>query len=80
MGENGCSRLVFSSSATVYGDPEVVPIPETSKISPQSPYGATKAVVEDIIRASSKASGLRAISIRYFKCVFSHSGNTGSGR
>lgn len=67
MSRYGCSRLIFSSSAAVYGEPESSQIAETSKISPRSPYGATKAVVEDIIQASCKASELRAISIRYFK-------------
>ena len=46
----GCRRLVFSSSATVYGDPERVPITEESRLGATNPYGRTKVMIEDICR------------------------------
>ncbi|QPN64344.1 UDP-glucose 4-epimerase [Synechococcus sp. CBW1004] len=49
MAERGCRTLVFSSSATVYGIPETVPIPETAPVHPINPYGHTKAAVEQLL-------------------------------
>ena len=43
-------ELVFSSSATVYGDPKILPIPESAKTGPTNPYGRTKLMIEDICR------------------------------
>jgi UDP-glucose 4-epimerase len=77
-----CSRMVFSSSATVYGTPKTVPIPETSPVQPESCYGRTKAMVEQILMDTCRASQLRgldvntafkAISVRYFKSALSFS-------
>jgi len=45
-----CNTIVFSSSATVYGDPLILPVPESARIDPSSPYGRSKAFAEDIIR------------------------------
>lgn len=74
MDKYGCKSLVFSSSATVYGTPETIPIPETSPLQPESAYGRTKAMVEQIIEDTCFAQarklgegGLRAVSVRYFK-------------
>ena len=50
MSEFDCTRLVFSSSATVYGTPPVVPIPETTQLKASSPYGETKIMCESIIQ------------------------------
>ena len=50
MQAHGCKTIVFSSSATVYGQPEQLPIGEDAKLSATSPYGATKLVSEDILR------------------------------
>ena len=49
MAEHGCRTLVFSSSATVYGLPERIPIPETAAVLPINPYGHTKAAVERML-------------------------------
>ena len=61
MDAHGCRTLVFSSSATLYGYPEVVPIPETAPIQPINPYGHSKAAVERILSdlAASDGSGVR---------------------
>lgn len=69
----GCDNLVYSSSATVYGIPKDIPIPESSPVQPESCYGRTKAMIEgvigDVCRAGKGEKGvaLKAISLRYFK-------------
>jgi len=59
------SKLVFSSTAATYGEPESIPITEESKTKPTSPYGTTKLAVDQMITEAAK-SGLAAISLRYF--------------
>ena len=49
MQEFGCTRLVYSSSATVYGIPPIVPIPETTRFDAKSPYGRSKVMAETIL-------------------------------
>jgi len=49
MDEFDCRRIVYSSSATVYGTPPIIPIPETTRLQADSPYGKTKVMVETII-------------------------------
>jgi UDP-glucose 4-epimerase len=66
MREAGVERLVFSSTAAVYGEPEEVPIPETSPTAPTNPYGGSKLAVDHMIRAVAEARGLSATSLRYF--------------
>ena len=66
MGEAGVSRLVFSSTAAVYGEPEEVPIPETSPAAPTNPYGNSKLAVDRMIGDVARARGLAATSLRYF--------------
>ncbi|MFF7339214.1 UDP-glucose 4-epimerase GalE [Streptomyces sp. NPDC008163] len=62
----GVGRLVFSSSAAVYGMPDVDLVTETTPCAPMSPYGETKLIGEWMIHAAAKAHGLRAASMRYF--------------
>lgn len=59
-------RLVFSSTAAVYGSPDSVPILETAPAAPTSPYGASKLAVDNLIGAFSTRYGLGAVSLRYF--------------
>ena len=59
-------RLVFSSTAAVYGEPEVVPIAEDAPPRPTNPYGASKLAVDQAIRFECDATGLGAVSLRYF--------------
>lgn len=68
------SNLVFSSSCTVYGDPDTVPVTEESPIKPAiSPYGATKQMGETIIRDVTHASKkLRSLALRYFNPIGAH--------
>jgi UDP-glucose 4-epimerase len=62
----GVRRLVFSSTAAVYGEPEMVPIPETAATLPTNPYGASKLAVDHVIGYEAAATGLGAVSLRYF--------------
>jgi UDP-glucose-4-epimerase GalE len=66
MAHSNVKRLVFSSTAAVYGTPEVVPIPEDSPFAPVSPYGESKLMVEKILGWLDECRGLRAIALRYF--------------
>lgn len=61
-------RLVYSSSATVYGTPKDIPIPETSPLQAESVYGRTKQMSEIMIKdVCDSNTQFRAISLRYFK-------------
>ncbi len=62
----GVRRLVFSSTAAVYGEPDTVPIPETAPTRPTNPYGASKLAVDQAIGFEAAATGLGAVSLRYF--------------
>jgi UDP-glucose-4-epimerase GalE len=66
MQRAGVNRLVFSSTAAYYGNPERVPIPEDAPAAPVSPYGESKVIVEKILRWLDQYRGLRGISLRYF--------------
>lgn len=73
MAEFGCSRLIFSSSATVYGNRNKAPFNETMKVESTNPYGETKIVVEKILRDCSDAnSDLSFVSLRYFNPIGAH--------
>ena len=62
----GVVRIVFSSTAAVYGIPEVTPIPEIAPPAPINPYGETKRTFEGALRFYGEAYGLRSIALRYF--------------
>jgi UDP-glucose 4-epimerase len=66
MRESGAGRLVFSSTAAVYGEPDEVPIEETAPTLPTNPYGNSKLAVDRLIGAVAEARGLAATSLRYF--------------
>jgi UDP-glucose 4-epimerase len=66
MNQAGVKRLVFSSTAAVYGMPDTVPIPETAPIAPINPYGESKVTVERVLGWLDRYSGLRSIALRYF--------------
>ena len=74
MAEAGCKKIVFSSSATVYGDPERLPIDEECRLSVTNPYGATKLMLENIMRDLYVSdSEWNIILLRYFNPVGAHS-------
>lgn len=64
--ETGVPRLVFSSTAAVYGEPDQVPILETAAPRPTNPYGASKLAVDMMLAGEAAAHGLGAVSLRYF--------------
>ncbi|MFF7446240.1 MULTISPECIES: UDP-glucose 4-epimerase GalE [unclassified Streptomyces] len=66
MREAGVRKLVFSSTAATYGEPEEVPIVETAPTRPTNPYGASKLAVDFMISSEAHAHGLGAVSLRYF--------------
>jgi UDP-glucose 4-epimerase len=69
MQERGVDRIVFSSSAAVYGTPDVELVTEDTEKNPQSPYGESKLIGEWLLRDQSVAAGLRHTSLRYFNVV-----------
>ncbi len=73
MQEAGVKRLIFSSSATVYGDPATVPITEDFPLSCSNPYGRTKLMIEEILRDISRADPeFSSVLLRYFNPVGAH--------
>ena len=71
------TRIVFSSSATVYGVPDKLPLTEDAPIRPINPYGRTKAMVEQILQDWCGADGSRsAVSLRYFNPIGAHPSGT----
>jgi len=66
MIKSNVMNLIFSSTASVYGVPERVPVTEDSVLDPINPYGSSKAMVERILSDLSQASGFRYVSLRYF--------------
>ena len=77
MRAHGCSAFVFSSSATVYGQPERLPIREDSPLSATNPYGATKLIGEGILRDVERSDpSWRVALLRYFNPVGAHESGT----
>lgn len=72
--EFGIPNIVFSSSCTVYGQPEILPVTEqTPRLEAESPYGNTKRICEDILRDTTKANpDIQGIALRYFNPVGAH--------
>jgi UDP-glucose 4-epimerase len=79
MAAHGVKNLVFSSSATVYGDPDKVPIDEGCGLGPTNPYGRTKLMIEDILRDLQASDQIWNIALlRYFNPIGAHeSGSIG---
>ncbi|SFK37549.1 UDP-glucose 4-epimerase [Amycolatopsis sacchari] len=66
MRDHGTPRLVFSSTAATYGEPESSPIKETAPTRPTNTYGASKLAIDHAITSYARAHGLAAVSLRYF--------------
>ncbi|MEO6082593.1 MAG: UDP-glucose 4-epimerase GalE [Umezawaea sp.] len=72
MREHGTPRLVFSSTAATYGEPEEVPISESTPTRPTNTYGASKLAIDHAITSYAAAHGLAAVSLRYFNVAGAH--------
>ncbi|MBE9553677.1 MAG: UDP-glucose 4-epimerase GalE [Proteobacteria bacterium] len=78
MRDAGLGRIVFSSTAAVYGEPEATPIPEGHPLCPVNPYGRSKLMIEQMLGDFGAAHGLRSISLRYFNAAGAdHDGEAG---
>ncbi|MGD1020851.1 MAG: UDP-glucose 4-epimerase GalE [Verrucomicrobiia bacterium] len=69
MRARNIDRMIFSSSAAVYGEPKEIPIPEHHQKVPTNPYGETKRVMENMLQWYDVAYGMRSISLRYFNAA-----------
>ena len=72
MVAHGVDKIVFSSTAATYGEPEQVPILEGDKTVPTNCYGETKLAMEKMMRWTSQAHGLRYVALRYFNACGAH--------
>lgn len=72
MVENNVDKIVFSSTAAVYGEPESVPIKETDRTNPTNPYGETKLAMEKMMKWVDMAHGTKYVSLRYFNVAGAH--------
>lgn len=78
MVKNKVDKIVFSSTAATYGEPENIPILESDRTCPTNPYGETKLAMEKMFKWTAEAHGLRYVSLRYFNaCGADESGNIG---
>ena len=69
MVRHGVDKIVFSSTAAVYGEPKRVPIREDDETNPTNAYGETKLTMEKMMKWVSRASGVRYVSLRYFNAA-----------
>lgn len=72
MVENGVKKIVFSSTAAVYGEPRTIPIAEQAEKNPTNTYGETKLTFEQILARFDQAYGLKYVSLRYFNAAGAH--------
>lgn len=78
MRNNGVNKIVFSSTAATYGEPERIPIQEDDKTEPTNTYGETKLIMEKMMKWFDQAYGMKYVSLRYFNaCGADPSGNIG---
>ena len=77
MVEHGIDKIVFSSTAATYGEPESIPILETDRTLPTNCYGETKLSMEKMFKWTSKAHDLRYVSLRYFNACGAHPNGKG---
>lgn len=81
MRRAGVNRIVFSSTAAVFGNPQSNPVNETHPLAPISPYGWSKRVIEQVLADMAAAFGLRSVCLRYFNAAGAHpDGRTGPAR
>lgn len=76
MVAHGMDKIVFSSTAATYGEPESIPILETDKTEPTNTYGETKLSMEKMMKWTGHAHGLRYVALRYFNACGAHKSGT----
>lgn len=72
MKEYGVNKIVFSSTAATYGEPESIPILESDRTEPTNPYGETKLAVEKALKWADNAYGIKYTALRYFNAAGAH--------
>ncbi|WP_088188218.1 UDP-glucose 4-epimerase GalE [Desulfosporosinus sp. FKA] len=72
MVKHGVKRIVFSSTAAAYGEPESIPIRETDRKEPTNPYGETKLAIEKMLKWCDQAYGVKFVALRYFNAAGAH--------
>ena len=80
MRVTGTRRIVFSSTAAVYGEPEHIPITEADPVRPTSPYGASKVAVDTALAEYARMHRIGAVSLRYFNVAGAHADAAGTWR
>jgi UDP-glucose 4-epimerase len=78
MRQAGTRRIVFSSTASVYGQPEHVPVAETDRVLPTSPYGESKLAVDTALAEYARMHQVGAVSLRYFNVAGAHADGAGT--
>ena len=76
MVASGVTRLVFSSTAAVYGTPARLPVTEDHPLAPENPYGASKLMVEQMLQWYQGSHALRSVALRYFNAAGAHPDGT----
>lgn len=69
MEKYACKKIVFSSTAAVYGEPKIIPISEDDEKNPQNPYGQSKLMMEQIMKWMDISKGIKFVSLRYFNAA-----------
>lgn len=69
MNAHGVDKIVFSSTAATYGEPEKQPIEESDRTEPTNPYGATKLAIENMLKWCDRAYGIHYVALRYFNAA-----------
>ncbi len=77
MVDSGSKKLVFSSTAAVYGEPDEMPITEDTPTEPTNPYGESKLMAEKMLHWAGKAHGLKYVSLRYFNVAGAYGSRCG---
>ena len=73
MNKHNVKKIVFSSTAATYGEPDSIPITEEDKTNPTNPYGETKLAVEKLLKWAENAYGIKHVVLRYFNVAGAHS-------
>lgn len=71
---HGVNKVIFSSSATVYGEPDTIPIPESAPLRPINPYGHSKLIIEHVLKSYEQSHNLEWLALRYFNPIGAHDG------